>query len=526
MRRTLGALAALPVLASCGSAPVGSGDNQPALVVLLVIDQLPSDLFERYEDLYTGGLRRLLDDGHLFENATHDHANTFTAPGHVSLSTGVYPTRHGVVGNDWYEQENGEWRAVYSLEELDSPILGFPDLPGRGPANITRTGLPDWILANDPEARIVSVSGKDRAAIGTAAQASGEVYWLERYRGVFVTSEHYRDALPRWVSDFNANELPALYSDTLWESIVPADARSRSRPDSSRFELDREHTAFPHRPSDRVDPSNIREMNGWRWRDTPFQDRAVVAFATRALREQELGRRGHVDFLGLSLSAVDLVGHYHGPGSREQLDNLLRLDQELGGFFTLLDEEIGAGRWVLAMSADHGVLEIPEELTAAGEDAQRLTNRDRADFRAALDGARFTAGDDAGTARDALQDLPFVTAAYTFDEIEGGQSADSFAVLYANSHSRTRVVAFESRSGVYARLRPNTLPWGSAPATHGSPYLYDRHVPLIFLGGRVPAGRSTERVATVDVAPTLARLLGIEAPSDLDGRVLDAVLPN
>jgi len=524
MRRALGTLVVLPLLVSCGSAPAGSAEDEPALVVLLVVDQLASDLLERYDDLYTGGLRRLLDDGRSFENATHDHANTFTAPGHVTLSTGVHPTRHGIVGNDWYDLENGEWRAVYSLEDLDSPIVGFPDLPGRGPANIERTGLADWVLAADPEARVVSISGKDRAAIGMAAQAPGEVYWLERYGGLFVTSEHYRDELPRWVADFNARDLPALYSDTLWESIVPASARSRSRPDSSRFEFDREHTAFPHRPSDRVDPADPRAVNEWRWRDTPFLDRVVFAFAARALSELELGRRGHVDFLGLSLSSVDLIGHYFGPGSREQLDNLLHLDRELGRFFTLLDDEIGRGRWVLAMSADHGVLDIPEELAARGVDAERLTNRHRNDFRAAIEGARFSTGDAPGAVKDALLGMPFVTAVYTFDEIEGGQPADSFAVLYANSHSRSRIVAFESRFGAYALIKENALPWGSAPATHGSPYYYDRHVPLIFLGGGIRAGTSTERAATVDAAPTLARLAGVPAPSDLDGRVLAPVL--
>jgi hypothetical protein len=340
-----------------------------------------------------------------------------------------------------------------------------------------------------------------------------------------VTSTHYRDALPEWVVDFNERELPPLYSDTVWVSEVPEAARSRSRPDTSRFELDREHTFFPHRPSDRVDPTVEREVNEWRWRDTPFQDRAVVEFAMRAVTETELGQRGHTDYLGLSLSSVDLVGHYHGPGSREQLDNLLRLDREIGRFLDFLDEEIGQGRWVLAFSADHGVLEIPEQLASQGIDARRLTRRDRVDLLAALEGATFVGGDPQEAAKSAVSALPWVTAAYTFDEIERGEAVDSFAVLYRNSHSTTRIVDLESRSGVYARPLPNVLGVGSPPATHGSPYLYDRHVPLVFLGGGIPEGTSTERAATIDVAPTLAALAGIPAPTDLDGRVLTSVLP-
>lgn len=529
-RRRLGtwlALAATLGASACRSGasdqPAPSGSPSPRLVVMLVVDQLAADLMGRYADLYTGGLRRLLDEGHVFESATHDHANTYTAPGHVTLATGVYPRRHGIVGNDWYVRDEDGWREVYALEELESPVLGFPDLPGRGPANVMRSGLADWISAADSQSLVVSVSGKDRAAIGLAARARGEVYWLERYGGEFVTSEHYRDELPEWVVDFNRNQLPRLYGDTLWLSRVPESARSRSRPDTSQWELDRVHTFFPHHPSDRVDPADPRAVNNWKWTYSPFTDRALGAFAIRALREEGLGLDDHIDFLGVSFSATDLVGHYYGPGSREQLDNLLRLDRELDALFAALDEQVGAGRWVLAMSADHGVLEIPEILEEEGVDADRLDRSDRADLLAALDAARLRGGSQEA-AKAAVLQLPFVAAAYTFDEIEGGQTADSFAVLYRNSHSDTRIVHVESRSGVYARLLPDRLLWGSPPATHGSPYYYDRHVPLIFFGEGVRPGSSSESVATVDVAPTLARLAGVPTPNDLDGHVLSSAL--
>lgn len=491
---------------------------------MLVVDQLGADLMERYDDLYTGGLRRLLDEGHAFEQATHDHANTYTGPGHVTLATGVHPSRHGIVGNEWFVQDGDEWREVHALEQLDSRLLGLPERPGRGPANIQRGGLADWIVAADSEARVVSVSGKDRAAIGMAATASGHVYWLDRWAARFVTSEHYRSEMPEWVVDLNETELPDLYGDTLWTSAVPEDVRARSRPDTTAYELGGEHTYFPHRPSDRVDPTDPAEVNNWRWTYSPFSDRAVTVFAIRALREEALGQRGHLDYLGVSLSAPDLVGHYYGPLSREQLDNLLRLDEELGRLFSALDEEVGRGRWVLAMSADHGVLDIPDLLAEDGVYADRLDRGDRADLLAALEGASFLAGDSREAAKEAVLELPSVQAAYTFDEIEAGTAVDSFAVLYRNSHSDERIVHLESRSGVYARLLPNRLEWGAPVASHGSPYYYDRHVPLIFLGAGVRTGSSAEPVATVDAAPTLARLGSIPAPADLDGRVLESVL--
>lgn len=520
------ALALFAGLAGCQSTPRGAAEPEaPELVVLLVVDQLGADLLDRYESLYTGGFRRLLDQGYAFENATHDHAITHTAAGHMTLSTGVYPSRHGVVANTWFERDGAGWRSVYSVEDPDHEILGYPELPGRSPANGRRPGLADWVVGRDPTARVVSISRKDRAAIGLAAQAHGEVYWLADEGGEFITSDFYHDAYPEWVAEFNANEMPRLYAQTVWEQEVPAGIRAASRPDTSRFEFYGENTFFPHRPSEMVDPAAPGALNHWRYEYTPFPDQAVLAFARTAVDELDLGQRGTVDYLGLSLSQTDLIGHHFGPGSREQLDNLLRLDRSLGDFLAFLDEAVGRGRWVLAMSSDHGVLDIPEQLAAEGVEAVRLTRANRAELVEALQTANGGAPVDETSAKAAVLRLPFVEAAYTFDEIERGPPADSFAVLYAHSHSRERVVGLESRFGVYTRYHENVLEWTSLPATHGSPYYYDRHVPLVFLGSAVRAGASAERVATVDVAPTLARLTGVPAPSDLDGRVLRSVLP-
>jgi len=509
---------------ACGSArsTPEPGDG-PALVIILAIDQLSEELLEQYEDVYTGGFRRLLDDGYRFDQATHDHAITETAPGHTTLATGVYPTRHGIVANEWFEWDDGEWRREYALEELGSPVLDHPGQPGRGPENILRPGLPDWVLAQDPESRMVSVSAKDRAAIGLAATAPGEVYWLERYVGDVATSEHYRDELPAWVRDFNRTRLATIYSDTVWNSEVPPDLEWRSRPDSSLYEPSEDPT-FPHWLWEQADPQDPRAVADWKWNTTPFTDPVVTELAIRAIQEEQLGQRGHLDYLGVSLSAVDLVGHQYGPGSREQLDNLLRLDQQLERFFGALDQLVGPGRWVLAFSSDHGVLEIPEELRDAGMDAGRLTRGQRADFMAALDGAQFMGDETPETFKEALLRLPFVEQAYTFDEIARGEQPDSFAVLFRNSHSETRIAEVEGRERVYVRFPPQYLKWATNIATHGSAYYYDRHVPLIFLGAGVQPGRSAEPVATVDAAPTLARLAGVPAPGDLDGRVLEQVL--
>ncbi len=507
---------------ACGPSPRGTAPSGgPSLVVLLVVDQLSAELLERYAAVYEGGLRRILDGGFRFENATHDHASTVTAAGHTTLATGVHPTRHGIIGNEWFERVDGQWSSVYSVSDPNSPILGHPDLEGMGPTNIERPGLADWIAARDPRSRIVSISKKERSAIGLAAQAIGEVYWLPETEAEFVTSEAYMAAYPDWVRDFNRTQMPTLHGDTIWESIVPPALASLSRPDTSRWEFDREDTTFPHRASDHVDLSDTHALNEWRWDYTPFPDRAVVSLVLEAVRALELGQRGSVDFLGVGLSQTDRIGHTWGPGSREQLDNLLRLDAELGRLFDALDDQVGAGRWILALSSDHGVLEIPEHLADEGVLAGRLAREQRAQVTARIEAA--SAGGE-WAIREAVSTLPFVAGAYTFEEIERGQPADSFAVLFANSHSRTRVVSLAARSGVYVRYQPNFLQASTTGTTHGSPYHYDRHVPLVFLGAGIAAGVSSERVATIDVAPTLAALAGIPAPDDLDGRPLAFLL--
>lgn len=516
----------LAVIYACQPTSDAQADP-PTLAILMVVDQLRPELLARYDPLFVGGFRRLLDEGFSFTNATHDHGVTTTGPGHTTLATGVYPTRHGIVGNSWSELREGEWQSIYSMEDLSRPVLGHPELPGRSSANIDRPGIADWITANDPGSSVVSISKKDRAAIGLATQARGEVYWLVERGGGFVTSDFYHSEYPAWVAEFNATTMPLIYTDTIWESRTPLEGLALSRPDTSGFEYDRRNTFFPHRASEAADVTDPGSMNRWRHRFTPFPDRAVVALAIEAIEEFQLGRRGSVDYLGISLSQTDLIGHNFGPFSREQLDNLLRLDFELGRFFTFLDDAVGAGRWVVALSADHGVMEVPEHAAERGVESGRVTRADRREMREytqrALDGlAEDQAPADAVKA--ALMTLPFIAAAYTFSDVEGGMPVDTFQVFFANSHSRTRVGGPAARDGVYVRYSENFLPSNTYSATHSTPYYYDRHVPVIFMGGMIEPGESSDRIATVDVAPTLAWIIGTPAPDDLDGRVLESVL--
>jgi len=493
-------------------------DEAPALVVMISVDQLRADLVERYAPAFTGGFRRLLDTGFRFSGASHAHANTETAVGHATLSTGVFPSRSGIVANNWSVMENGSWRDMYAVEDPESPIVGMPDAPGRSPKNLLRGGLADWVLAADPESRVASISLKDRAAITMAGKTRSQVYWIVPAAGRFVTSTYYRDQYPAWVDRFNAEVMPTLLTDTAWTEIVPQNERSLARPDSASYEGDGIHTTFPHLASQETTPQGrIAWLLG-----RPPADRAVAAFAKEAVDALQLGQRGHVDMLALSFSATDYVGHGYGPLSQEQLDNLVRLDHELAGLFDYLDQHVGRGRWVAALSADHGVLTMPEYLVASGEGAERIDSR----IRLAALGQAVRAAAAGGGSQDEIaerlartvKDRGLVAQAYTTEDLMMSAAPDSFAVLFRNSYYPGRDGGYLSTYGVEIRFGYHDLVAGPTGTSHGTPYWYDRHVPFMLLGAGIRAGTSAAPVYTVDVAPTLAALAGIPVPDDLDGK--------
>ena len=364
----------------------------PTLIVFVVVDQLRGDLLDRYDEVFTGGLRRLLDAGLVFEGASHRHAETTTAVGHASLSTGVAPSRHGLAGNTWTERRpDGSLVEVYAVADSLSPIVGVPDLPGRSPANLLRGGLADWVLDHDPDARVVSLSTKDRAAIPMAGRTRGHVYWIAPTEGRFVTSTYYRDRYPDWLERFNRTRMPALLGDSVWGRTAPREARSLARPDTAHFEGDGVHTFLPHLRAEETPGPLPQAQYVWASR-TPAPDRAVVELAAVAVDELELGRRGSVDFLSVSLSQSDYVGHDYGPLSQEQLENLIHLDRVLADLLDMLDDRVGPGRWVLGLSADHGVMTIPEWTLQTEGRGRRLTRQDVRRIREVASRAAARAG--------------------------------------------------------------------------------------------------------------------------------------
>lgn len=540
------------VLAGCVREPTSPPEaavRRPRLAVVLVVDQMRADYLTRYADLYRGGLARFRREGAWFTQARLQHARTFTAPGHASVATGSHPSQHGVVANDWYVP--AERAEVYAAEDpqvrtmFAGPRTG--NVPGRSPRLLQRTGLGDWLKAQEPAAKVFAVALKDRSAVMMGGQAPDRAYWYGPEVAGFVSSSWYQGGaeLPGWVAEFNASD-PAYRRFTAgWTRLRDSSAYLRSGPDRVATEADGVHSEFPH--SFDNGSAKARAAFAKEVQYTPFGDELALTFARALIAAEGLGADEVPDLLLVSLSSGDLIGHRYGPFSHEIEDYYLRLDLYLEEFLTYLDEHVGKDSYVLGFTADHGALPLPEEanlrgfhgarrvpaavyrarvtavveaaLTRLGLPAKTLTfiGEDGVWLDASLAGAGGVQGPALQAAvAEALRGLDFVADAFTTAELTGPlDPARPFLGAYQRSW-------FAGRSpDVQLRFKEWHLVDAQAQGTsHGSPYGYDTDVPLLFFGSGVKPGMHERPAGTVDLAPTLGALLQIRMPAGIDGRSL------
>ncbi|MCG8467576.1 MAG: alkaline phosphatase family protein [Gemmatimonadetes bacterium] len=522
---------ALALLVACAPERRGA-EAPPRLAVVLVVDQMRADFLDRYEPLFEAGFARVLSEGAVFTRAEHDHATTVTAVGHATIATGSIPAQSGIVGNDFFDR--GEGRTVYSASDPNAVILDYPDLAGRSAVRLRRAGLADWLKAARPESRVFSTALKDRSAIMMGGHASDGVYWYEGAIGTLVTSDYYRDDVPDWVGRFAARARAASYFSGGWDPL------SASHPGRTGRAVSFSHRFSEMYTGGRPEAPDARYFV--EFTDTPFSDEMILQFARTAVDEEGLGTDANPDLLLIGASAGDYIGHRWGPYSPEVRDYYVRLDRYLGRLFDFLDDRVGADRWTLVLTSDHGVTPPPEELPRG--DARRIPEeRFSEEVRAALVAAyadvriepapriRWQDGPhilsetatpaELRTLRraiaDRLAEIDFVAAAYTAEEVAGtsprrGDMLGRFRRSFDADRSPDVMLRFE-----------RGLVVGETTATHGSPYAHDRHVPLVFMGPGIAPGRHSAPVRTVDIAPTLAALLGIPTPGDLDGRPIRKV---
>ena len=497
----------------------------PQLVVHITIDQFRADYLDRWRHQLTGGLARLLNGGAVFAEAYQDHAMSETAPGHATVLSGRNPHSTGIVHNDQGVSDRNE-----PGELLD--VAG----PGASPWRLRGTELFDWMQAIWPEARALSVSRKDRAAILPIGHARQSVFWYQA--GQFTTSRYYADSLPPWVRAFNARAVAARAPGLRWDLLL--DASAYAEPDSMDYENRGRDIAFPHGlPADSAGAAAA--VAGMPWMDS-----LTLALALDGVRQLRLGAGDHPDLLAISLSTTDAVGHAFGPDSREIHDQVLRVDRYLGVFLDSLSRLVAPGRIVVSLTADHGVTSFPEWWNRHGDAHAQwlsLSGLVRADSQklAALAGpGRWIRYFDDGLL---VMDRPGLAShGVNVDSVVAAIAAEvrGYAPVL-RVDTRASLAARDTASDAIARRWLNLAPpdldaelfvtlkphmsWGTpGNAEHGQPSDDDTHVPLILWGAGVRPGRYAGRVSVADIAPTLAAIVGVRPLEKLDGRVLTEAL--
>ncbi len=486
------------------------------LVVHLAVDQFRPDYLERWADQLHGGLGRLLRGGVVYLHAEQDHAITETAPGHASMLSGRWPARTGIISNT---------RGVGDPTEL---LVGGGG-SGASPHRFQGTTLYDWMRAADPDVRALSVSRKDRGAILPAGRSRIPVYWYAR--GRFTTSSYYADSLPAWLQMWNATDPVARLAGRDWEPLAGIDYPEA---DDRPFENGGRDVTFPH-PIPAEHDRAAAALPGF-----PVMDSLTLDVAWHGVRALGLGQRGagHPDLLMISLSTTDAVGHTWGPGSREIHDQVLRLDRYLGAFLDSLATIVPAGQMLVTLTADHGVTEYPE--AGAGgrvsiDDVARGLSRWVAD-RHGIDADIEDEGGLLLADTDALQ-ARGVDVARLADSIAGVVRSRpgvrrvftpaTLAVAADTEALRWRHQVGPSTGWLVAVAIDPHWVWGTGhgSTSHGTTNLSDRRVPVIVMSPGVPARRVDRVVGVVDIAPTIAALLGIAPTEPLDGSPLGEVVP-
>ncbi len=555
LRRSV--LAAVLVLAASVIAPAAAaqGGPPPRLVVIVVVDQLRPDYLERHRTHFTGGLRRLLDEGAVFENGAYPYLNTVTCAGHATIGTGALPFRHGMILNTWYDRASRAPTSCTDDPEVKNLSYAGLTAGGHSARRLLVPTLADR-LRTQARGQVVALSLKARAAIGLAGQSGNAVLWFDE-RGGFSTSTAYtRRPTPFLQRFFEQNPITADYGRT-WDRLL--DRNAYTGEDDMEFERPPAgwSRTFPHQlgtPDGKPDDAFYTQ-----WTRSPFADEYLARMAAHAVDSLRLGQGRGTDFLGVSFSTLDMAGHGFGPESHEVQDLVLRFDRTLGGFLDHLDRTVGKGNYVLGFSSDHGVSGIPEHTEGGG----RLTS---ADIRAAVDRAlepffgpppapapkpdappaaapaarasylAYSAYTDLylsdGTMErlrrepkalaavlDALRELPGITHALNGDELIPAEARED-----ADPATRAAALNYHpGRSGDLVVVPRINWILSTAAATHGTLHPYDQRVPVIFYGAGVAAGRYSREATPADIAPTLGALARLPVPA-IDGRVLtDAV---
>ncbi len=518
------------------SIPTSKG---PRLVVGIVVDQMRYDYLYRYYDKFgSDGFRRMMDKGFNCRNNHYHYAATYTGPGHAAVYTGSAPALNGIVGNDFYDRNLG--RMLYCTDDSTVSTVGNTGSAGKmSPQNLLVTTITDQLkLATDGRAKVIGIALKDRGAILPAGHAANAAYWFDSKDGNWISSTFYQKDLPQWAKDFNAQKRPDQFLSRKWEPVLPLPQYVASTADDEPFENSmpgETKPIFPHEFAAQAGGAKYEVL-----RTSPYGDELTKEFALAALKGEQLGKHPDTDFLAVSFSSPDYVGHAFGTHAVETEDEYIRLDRQLADLFTQLDATVGKGNYTAFLTADHGAADVPAfsqlyKIPAQVKPSGEVSDAVKAALTKAYGPSQFLLAyynqeiylDNALLASKKIpMEEVYALIRATLLKQKGIVNVINFHNL-SNSAipelqmNLLRNVYHPNRSGdFYVVLQAGWFEGRAKGTTHGTTYAYDTHVPLLFYGWGVTPGQTFRRTQIADIAPTLAALLSILEPSGNIGSVI------
>ena len=504
--------------------------RKPKLVIGIVVDQMRYDYLQTFQHLYgPDGINRLLK-GQVFHNVQYNYIPTYTGPGHSSVYTGSTPAVHGIAGNEWYDRATG--KDIYCADDSGAKSVGNVEAGvSMSPKNLLVPTVTDKFKSQPGSGKVIAVALKDRGAILPGGKKADAAYWFDGKTGNFVSSTYYMQALPAWVTAFNTQKLWDAYLNRTWELSLPLETY-RGVPDRTTFEEPFKGMAaavFPY------DLKQIRsQYQPVLINSTPYGNSFTLDFTRAVIKNEQLGTDDATDFLAVSFSATDYVGHRFGPHSLEIMDTYARFDRDLAAFFNELDQTVGWDNVLIFLTADHGACDVPGFSKTGGFfDMAALTKKlgERFTAKYGVNLIKHEANDQLYIDKNVLAQKKISMQQVYADVREWAKEPWLLGVFMPDENencdlpgeicSRIKQGFARGRSGdIWIIARPNWLPshYEKGGTTHGSPYVYDTHAPFLVAGNGIGSANRYEALSITDIAPTIAQYLGLPLPDGAIGK--------
>lgn len=511
--------------------------SKPKLVIGIIIDQMRYDYIYRFWNKFgNDGFKRLVNEGFFCRNTNYNYVPTYTAPGHASIYTGTTPAVHGIISNSWYVKNTG--KGLYCVSDNTVISVGSDSKEGKcSPINLLTTTITDELrISSNMKSKVIGIALKDRSAILPAGHTANAAYWYDGSVGSFISSTYYMKELPQWVKEFNKRELPKKYLSQTWNTILPIERYTESLADDNKYESKNKgetKAVFPHNLPELMKDNGGLDMI----RETPFGNTLTKDLAIETIKSENLGKSDATDFLTISFSSPDYIGHAYGPNSVEQEDDYIRLDNELAELLKFIDTQIGKNNTLIFLTADHAAPEVPAYLTdlkipsgyvkanQISDTLKKYLSKKYGDTLVlsfsnqqvflnhnVIEEKKLNLQQVQENVAAFLQTIASISEVITATAISNSSFTEGSRYLMQKGFNA-------KRSGdILINYSPGFIDYEPTGTTHGSPYSYDTHVPLIFYGWDISHGSSSEQVYITDIAPTLAMMLNIQFPNGCTGK--------